>query len=136
MILGVAKELDPLKFPCIALTFYSNHHFNFPYPQAAQELVDLLPSLPEPESRALLPFWPRIYSRAAADHDRRVREAAQRAQMQGEENGGKKEDNIAATDLSWYLEHHVAGHNIAFCILKARSPKLSMLTFLVGCSTH
>ncbi len=44
----------------------------------------LCPSLSESEVRALLPFWPRIYSRASLDHDRRVREAAQRAHLEGE----------------------------------------------------
>ena len=52
--------------------------------QAVQEFVELCPALSESEARALLPFWPRIYSRVALDQDRRVREAAQKAHLEGE----------------------------------------------------
>ena len=35
----------------------------------------------EASVKALLPFWPRLYSKLASDSDRRVREAAQKAHL-------------------------------------------------------
>ena len=54
--------------------------------QALQEFQSQLESLDpsDPNSvKPLLPFWPRIYAKIAADHDRRVREAAQKANLAG-----------------------------------------------------
>ena len=38
---------------------------------------------PTESAKALLPFWPRIYNKVANDNDRRVREFAHRAHLQG-----------------------------------------------------
>ena len=53
--------------------------------QAVQEFTDLIEedSCSEEDVKALLPFWPRIFSKLSTDNDKRVREATQKAQLKG-----------------------------------------------------
>lgn len=48
-------------------------------PQALQEFVDLCQTSDLSTVKAVLPFWPKLYSTVATDIDYRVREAAQQA---------------------------------------------------------
>ena len=56
------------------------------YFQAVQEFTDLVEedTCSEEDVKALLPFWPRIFSKLSTDNDKRVREATQKAQLKGQ----------------------------------------------------
>ena len=53
--------------------------------QAVQEFTEQISGLPDDVVKSILPYWPRIYNKIATDHDRRVREAVQKALLAGKE---------------------------------------------------
>ena len=56
---------------------------------------------------AVLPFWPRIYAKIAVDHDRRVREAAQRANLKVVTSVGKAlAPYLKSLMPAWFLSQH------------------------------
>ena len=56
---------------------------------------------------AVLPFWPRIYTKIAVDNDRRVREAAQRANLKVVTSVGKAlAPYLKSLMPAWFLSQH------------------------------